>query len=512
VAIRLPTLRTVAELADRHGFDLTPEELETYREVMAHTLEVLARLDDLQPAPRPEVRYPREPGRRPAPAENPYGAWYWRCSIDGAPDGLLAGKSVAVKDSICVAGVPMMNGSSLLEGFVPEVDATVVTRILDAGGRITGKSACEHLCVSDSSNTSDSGPVLNPHDPARSAGGSSSGSAVLVATGACDMALGADQAGSIRMPAAWCGIYGLKPTYGLVPYTGCCSIEYTLDHVGPMAASVTDTALLLQAIAGPDGFDPRQAGVAADDYRGRLEDGIEGMRVGVLSEGFGWPGAEEEVEAAVRQAAGRLSEVGAAVDEVSVPLHRDSAAIWRGVGVEGNLLREFRGSLLATGSKAWYDVALHDAFGRARARNANDLAHTAKSIALSGAYLHERYGGRFYGKARNLVPLLAGAYDEALATHDVLVMPATPMRATKLPEANAGLAELIRHAFEVNASVCGFNLTGHPAISIPVGPADGLPIGLMAIGARFEDAKLLRFARACERSVATAVGLGAPAA
>lgn len=505
MAPRSPSLETVSELAERHGFDLTPEEIATYRDVMAHTLEVLERLDELPPAPRPEVRYPRTPGHRPSREENPYGAWYWRCSIDGAPDGPLAGKTVAIKDSVCVAGVPMMNGSSLLEGFVPEVDATVVTRILDAGGQIVGKAACEHLCVSDSSNTSDCGPVLNPHDTARSAGGSSSGSAVAVATGACDMALGADQAGSIRMPAAWCGIYGLKPSYGLVPYTGCASIEYTLDHVGPMAANVRDVALLLGAIAGPDEFDPRQAGVVADDYLVELDAGIEGMRVGVLEEGFGWPGAEEEVESSVRAAADRLRELGASVEAVSVPLHRDSAAIWRGIGVEGNLLRQFRGSLMATGSRAWYDVALHDAFGRARARNANDLAHTAKSIALSGAYLHERYGGRFYAKARNLVPLLTRAYDDALARHDVLLMPATPMRATLLPGPEASLADLIRHAFEVNASVCGFNLTGHPAISIPIGPSGGLPIGLMAIGGRFADAQLLRFAQACEQSIATPV-------
>jgi len=307
------------------------------------------------------------------------------------------------------------------------------------------------------------------------------------------------------MPAAWCGIYGLKPSYGLVPYTGCASIEYTLDHVGPMAASVRDVALLLGAIAGPDDFDPRQAGVVADDYLAQLDAGIEGMRVGVLEEGFGWPGAEEEVESAVRSAADRLRELGATVEAVSVPLHRDSAAIWRGIGVEGNLLRQFRGSLVATGSRAWYDVALHDAFGRARTRNANDLAHTAKSIALSGAYLHERYGGRFYAKARNLVPLLTRAYDDALAQHDVLLMPATPMRPTLLPGPEASLADLIRHAFEVNASVCGFNLTGHPGISIPIGPSGGLPIGLMAIGGRFADAQLLRFAQACEQSIATPV-------
>ncbi len=499
MALDPPSLESLAEIAARHGFDLDEEQLVTYRDVLANTLGVLETLERLTPA-EPPVRYPARGAWRPSREDNPYGAWYWRCSIEGAPEGLLAGKTVAVKDSVAVAGVPMMNGSALLDGFVPTVDATVVTRILDAGGTILGKAVCEHLCVSDSSNTSDTGPVLNPHDTVRSAGGSSSGSAVVVATRGADMALGADQAGSIRMPAAWCGIYGLKPTYGLVPYTGCCSIEYTLDHVGPMSATVRDTALLLQAIAGPDDFDPRQAGTSAGDYLASLDVGIDGMRVGLLEEGFGWPGAEPEVEAAVRTAADRLRELGATVESVSVPLHRDSPAIWRGVGVEGNLLRQPRGSLLATGSAGWYDMSFHEAFGSSRSDNANALAHTAKSIALTGTFLHERFGGRFYAQARNLVPVLRRAYDDALSRYDVLVMPATPMRATLLPGPEATLAELIHHAFEVNASVCGFNLTGHPAMSIPVGDREGLPIGMMAIGRRFGDDTVLRFARACESS------------
>jgi amidase len=158
------------------------------------------------------------------------------------------------------------------------------------------------------------------------------------------------------------------------------------------------------------------------------------------------------------------------------------------------------------GSASWFDVRLHDVFAAARRDRADALAHTAKSIALSGTFLHEQYGGRFYAMARNLVPVLRAAYDEALSRYDVLVMPSTPMRATLLPGPEASLAELIHHAFEVNASVCGFNLTGHPAMSIPVGDGEGLPIGMMAIGGRFKDETVLRFARACESS-----GIAAPA-
>ena len=164
----------------------------------------------------------------------------------------------------------MMNGSRSVEGYIPDNDATVVTRILDAGGTILGKATCEDLCLSGSSFTSMPHPVTNPHDPGRAAGGSSSGSAVLVSIGAVDMALGGDQGGSIRMPASWTGIYGLKPTHGLVPYTGAFPIELTLDHCGPMAGTVEDVALLLSVIAGEDGHDPRQINVVKQDYMAAL--------------------------------------------------------------------------------------------------------------------------------------------------------------------------------------------------------------------------------------------------
>ncbi|KMO27438.1 amidase family protein, partial [Methylobacterium aquaticum] len=192
------------------------------------------------------------------PEENPLGAWYWKSEVKGAETGTLTGKTVALKDNVALAGVPMMNGASTLEGFVPASDATIVTRMLDAGATILGKAVCEHFCLSGGSHTSDPGPVHNPHRMGYSAGGSSSGSAALVASGAVDLAIGGDQGGSIRIPASYCGIYGMKPTHGLVPYTGVMPIETTIDHTGPMTASVADNALLLEVLAGADGLDPRQ--------------------------------------------------------------------------------------------------------------------------------------------------------------------------------------------------------------------------------------------------------------
>ena len=209
------------------------------------------------------------PGYRPGPEENPLNAWYWRCDIEGAADGVLQGKPVAIKDNICVAGVPMANGSRVLEGYVPDVDATVVTRILDAGGRIAGKAACEDLCFSAGSHTCVTGPIRNPWNPEYSAGGSSGGSAALVAAGAVELAMGGDQGGSIRTPSCWCGVYGLKPTWGLVPCTGAMPIAYAIDHLGPICSSPENVARLLTAIAGPDPLDPRTAFAKPGDYMAR---------------------------------------------------------------------------------------------------------------------------------------------------------------------------------------------------------------------------------------------------
>ena len=186
---------------------------------------------DAMPDEVPPVRYPRTPGYRPDPQHNRHNAWYRKTAIKGAPDGKLRGKRIAIKDNVMVAGVPMMNGASTLEGYVPDFDATIVTRMLDAGGEIVGKTHCEYFCLSGGSHTNATGPVHNPWKMGYSAGGSSSGSAVVVALGEADMAIGGDQGGSIRMPASFSGIYGMKPTWGLVPYTGIMPIEiYRRSH------------------------------------------------------------------------------------------------------------------------------------------------------------------------------------------------------------------------------------------------------------------------------------------
>src|SRR5262244_608328 len=338
MAVKTPTLDDLARIAERLSLSTTREDLVSFRGLMGNALASYARLDELTEPTLP-VTYPRSPGFRPQPADNPLGAWYWQTEIKGAAAGPLAGKTVAIKDNVCVAGVPMMNGCSVLEGYVPEIDATIVTRILDAGGTILGKAVCENLCLSGGSHTTATGPVRNPHDLSRSAGGSSSGSAALVAAGEVDLAIGGDQGGSIRMPSCWCGICGLKPTYGLVPYTGIFPIELTLDHTGPMARTVADVALLLEVIAGPDGLDPRQrAGLQGAAYTRALSGEVRGLRLGIVQEGFSWEGlSEKDVDECVTEAAHAFARLGAEVKTVSIPWHCHGRHILNAIVMEGSL-------------------------------------------------------------------------------------------------------------------------------------------------------------------------------
>src|SRR5437870_9456544 len=324
---KLPTPDELKAVGRQLGMNLSDADVSFFLETMGgsvaayHAIEAMA-------DPMPPVKYPRTPGYRPEGAANKYNAWYYKSEVQGAPSGKLRGKRIALKDNVCLAGVPMMNGASSLEGYIPDIDATIVTRMLDAGGTILGKAHCEYFCFSGGSHTSAPGPVHNPRRPGYSAGGSSSGSAAVVAAGEVDMAIGGDQGGSIRIPASYCGIYGMKPTHGLVPYTGIMPIELTLDHAGPMTATVADNALLLEVLAGPDGLDPRQVNVKTAAYTSALTGEARGMKIAVVKEGFGHACSASEVAALVRNGGATCHQLGAQVDEVSIPLHLAGPVVW----------------------------------------------------------------------------------------------------------------------------------------------------------------------------------------
>jgi amidase len=497
--VRRPTLEQMHDIVGSLHLSMSQGEVAEYLEVLEGTFQAYDRVNEL-PDYLPPVRYPRTPGYRPGANENPLNAWAIKTEVRGAAHGPLSGKRVVLKDNICLAGVPMMNGASTLEGYVPDIDATVVTRILDAGGTIVGKAHCEYFCLSGGSHTSALGPVHNPYKYGYSAGGSSSGCGALVGAGEVEMAIGGDQGGSIRMPASYSGCYGMKATHGLVPYTGVMPIEATIDHTGPMTATVGDNALLLEVIAGADGLDPRQYDVQVEkySYTTGLGRGVSGMRIAMVTESFGWPSSEPDVDAKVREAAERLRAAGAIVEPVSIPMHRDGGAIWTPIALEGLMAQMMHGNGMGFNWKGLYTTSLLDAHANWRSR-ADELSRTLKISMLAGEYFIKHHRGHFYAKAQNLGRLLRKTYDDVLARHDLLLMPTLPMKATPLPPANAPLALWCQRGFEMLPNTCPFDVTGHPAMNIPCGMSDGLPIGMMLVGKHYAETTIYRAAHAFEQ-------------
>ena len=500
VSVRTPTTDQILQIAAGFGMHLSAEDAKSFQGIMAGTLTSYARVDEM-PEPLPPVKYPRSPGHRPSAEDNRYNAWYWKCEIKGAAKGPLAGKRVAVKDNICVAGVPMMNGSRVLEGYVPDVDATVVTRILDAGGIIAGKAACEDLCFSAGSHTCATGPIRNPHNPEHSTGGSSGGSAALVAAGEVEMALGGDQGGSIRTPSCWCGVYGLKPTWGLVPLTGAMPIAYAVDHCGPMCSSTENLAKLLSVIAGTDPLDPRTTIARTQDYMAALKQGVKGMKIGILKEGFQHPGASDiETDKKVRDAVQSFEKHGASVSEVSVPMHLDAPHVWTAVILEGATEMMIKGNALGNNWNGGYTISLIDAFARGWRSRPDDMSETCKLVLLLGEYLNRFYHGRYHAKGQNLKPLVKQAYDAALETFDLLAMPTIPFPATKIPAPGCSREEYVDAALNMQHNTCPFDVSGHPALTVPCGKVKGLPIGMMLVGRHFDETSCIRAAAAFEGS------------
>ena len=498
MSVVLPTPTQLRAVAAQCGLALSDEDVASFRGLMQSSVDAY-NLVGAMPDEVPPVKYPRTPGYRPSPEENPRNAWYRKATVKGADSGKLKGKKVALKDNIMLAGVPMMNGSSTLEGYVPDFDATIVTRMLDAGAEIAGKVHCESFCISGGSHTNSTGPVHNPHKMGYSAGGSSSGSGVVVALGEVDMAIGGDQGGSIRMPSSFCGTYGMKPTWGLVPYTGVMPIEVYVDHTGPMTATVEDNALLLEVLAGDDGYDPRIKAPKVDEYTKALGQGVKGLKIGVLKEGFEQAGAEPAVNESVREAAKRFKDLGASVSDVSIPMHLLGPAIWMPIGTEGMTQTMMYGDGYGLSRSDLYSTSLMD-FHRGWRRQADSLSETTKMLLLFGTYISNTFGPRYYGKAVNISRRLTAAYDAVFKDYDLLLLPTTPMKATALPPANASREEYVARALEMISNTAPFDISHHPAMSLPCGMVDGLPVGLMLVGRHFEESTIYRAAHAFEQS------------
>ena len=498
MTVQRPTHAQLKDIVAELGMHMSDARIQEFLDVMQGTLAAYDVVDAL-PDYLPPVLYPRTAGHRPSPEQNPLNAWYVKTEVRGAPRGPLHGRTVALKDNVCLAGVPMMNGASTLKGYTPDVDATVVTRLLDAGATIVGKAHCEYFCLSGGSHTNATGPVENPHRRGYSAGGSSSGSGALVGGGFVDMAIGGDQGGSIRIPASYCGCYGMKPTHGLVPYTGVMPIESTIDHTGPMTQNVLDNAVMLHAIAGADGLDPRQYHPQVDDYVGAVGRGAGGMRIGVVKEGFGLPVSEADVDTRVRAAAETFKRLGATVDEVSIPAHLQGPAIWTPIALEGLTNQMMHGNGMGTGWEGMYTTSLLDFHAHWRSR-ADELSDTLKISMFIGQYYLKHHRGHYYAKAQNLARQLREEYDRVLGACDLLLMPTLPMKATPLPPRDASLALYCQRAFEMLPNTAPFDVTGHPAMSVPCGMSDGLPVGMMLVGGKWREAVIYRAAAAFEQA------------
>jgi amidase len=497
MTIKRPTLSQMRTMADRFGMSLSDEDLLEYTEIIEPYMQAYDRLDAM-PDNLPEVHYPRSPGYFPDRTENPLNAWYVKTEVRGAPDGKLRGKRIAIKDTICLAGVPMMNGSSIMEGYTPEIDATIVTRMLDEGAVIAGKAHCENFCLSGGSHTNAKGPIHNPWKRGYMAGGSSAGSGALVAAGEVDMAIAGDQGGSIRIPASNCGVCGMKPTHGLVPYTGTMPIEQTIDHLGPITNNVSDNALLLEVLAGEDGLDPRQYKPKTYSYTEALGRGAQGMRIGILSEGFAHPNSESDVDQCVMAAAERFRELGARVDEVSVPEHYTAMDAWTAITLEGLQDGMMWGNSTGTNYRGLFLPSMTDHMAQWKGR-ADELSHSLKACMFVGEHFQRQYRGRFYGKAQNIMRKVNERYHAALKQYDLLLMPTLPIKPQEHPPADCSLSLYVQRAFEMVPNTAPFN-GGLPAMSVPCGLSEGLPIGMQLVGPNYGEMKIYQAAHAFEQS------------
>jgi amidase len=515
------TIEALDNICSTFGIKLKDEEKEDYRKLLAVFDESAQELMDM-PDYIPEVdldRFPRKDIHQVPKDQNTHGAWAWRCSIkDTQPNnGPLAGKSVVLKDMISVKDVPMLMGTEFVSGFVPNMDATVTTRILEAGGHILGKAVCENLCHSATSHSAPTGVVDNPHGKGYSSGGSSSGSGVLVALGEVDMSVGADQGGSVRIPATNCGIVGFKPTFGLIPYTGCGSNEPTNDHLGPMTRTVLDNALLLQSIAGNDNIDDRSFAAPLPDklprYHTNLKSfqypqNLSGLKIGIIKESLEIAVLDPRVKALFLQASSDLQKAGATVSEVSVPLHKKGPNIWTGISKTGGYLTKKYG---APGRRTHNMHELNALFLEAlHSQSSWDKAYSAsKNIYLNGAWAEQRHPA-LLAKATNLSRQLRDSYDAALKQFDVLITPTLPYVATSHADPNALPLEQIKKQVGLTSNTCQFNQTGHPALTLPIGrltpkegPAVGdesvkLPVGLQIVGKWWDEETVYQVAYAWE--------------
>jgi aspartyl-tRNA(Asn)/glutamyl-tRNA(Gln) amidotransferase subunit A len=420
--------------------------------------------------------------------------WDERYARVGARETLpsLAGVPVAIKDNMCTRGVPTTCGSRILEGWRPPYDATVVTRLREAGAIIIGKTNLDEFAMGSSTEYSAFGPTRNPWDPSRVPGGSSGGSAAAVAAGFVPLALGSDTGGSVRLPAGFCGIVGLKPTYGRVSRYGLVAFASSLDQIGPLAGDVTDCALMLRAIAGKDPRDSTSADVPVPDYIAAIGEGAGGLRLGVPDEVVG-PGVEPAVGEAVRHALDVFAAHGGQVERISLPTIEAALPAYYLIApaeASSNLAR-YDG--VQYGLRAPSED-LHEMYAETRRQGFGD--EVKRRIMLGTYALSAGYYDAYYLKAQRVRTLVARDFEAAFRKVDVVVMPVAPT----LPFAIGEKAEDPLQMYLSDIFTIPVNLAGLPGLAVPCGFARGLPIGMQLIGRPFDESTLFRAAYTYEQA------------
>lgn len=415
-------------------------------------------------------------------------------AAQGAPLPLLAGVPIAIKDVMVTRGVRSTAGSKILGNFIPPYDCTAVSRLEQAGAVILGKTNCDEFAMGSSTENSAYGPVANPHDKTRVPGGSSGGSAAAVAARTAVAALGSDTGGSIRQPAAFCGVVGLMPTYGRVSRYGLIAFASSLDHIGPLTRSAKDAAIVLRHIAGRDPLDSTSADVPVPDYEAELSKPLGKLRLGVPKEYFA-EGLDAEVRAAVESAIQQLAKSGCEVLPISLPHTGYAIPTYYVVATaeaSSNLARfdgvryGYRTPGVNTLSQM-YRKSRDEGFG----------AEVKRRIMLGTYALSAGYYDAYYLKAQKVRTLLTRDFEEAFKKVDAIVTPSTPTPAFKLGEkTDDPLAMYLNDIYTVTA-----DLVGIPGISVPCGKSkSGLPVGLQILGRHFDEATILRLAHLYEES------------
>jgi len=404
----------------------------------------------------------------------------------------LGGVPVGIKDVMVTRGVRTTAGSKILGNYIPPYDCTAVSRLEAAGAVVLGKTNCDEFAMGSSNENSAWKPVHNPRDLARVPGGSSGGSAAAVAAGMAVVTLGSDTGGSIRQPASFCGVFGLKPTYGRVSRYGLIAFASSLDHIGPFARTVKDAALVLRTIAGHDPMDSTSADVPVPDYISELEKPVRGMKIGVAKEYLG-EGLDAEVRKSVEAAIQKLAGLGCEIVQVSLPHTKYAIPTYYLIATaeaSANLAR-FDG--VRYGYRAEGVRALSEMYRRTRDQG---FGPEVKRRIMLGTYaLSAGYYDAYYLKAQRVRTLLAGDFEEAFKKVDAIVTPTSPTAAFKLGEkVDDPLAMYLADIYTVTA-----NLAGIPGISVPCGETSGkLPIGMQIFGKHFDEAMILRLAHAYE--------------